>query len=110
MAHCCSSHSRSLAFGISRRHLDGAGAGEHGLAHFKSKNKTKKQVKKLVTKTKQIKILLSQEESETTLWQKWHEKNTVFVKHFQKAKLKLKTYNLLFWKLYFFNSNICVIL
>ena len=106
LTHCCSSHSRSLTFGISRRRLDGAGAGEHGLAYFESKNKIKNKSKKLVPKTKQNKILLSQEESEPILWQKLHEKNTVFVKHFQKTKLKSKTYNLLFWKLYFFFKHL----
>ena len=34
--HCCSSHNRGLAFVISRRRLEGAGPGEHGVAHFKT--------------------------------------------------------------------------
>ena len=69
--HCCSSHNRSLAFVISRQSLGGAGPGEHGVTHFRSKKHTSQ--KNLTSKTKQIEILLSQEKSETILGQKWYE-------------------------------------
>ena len=42
--HCCSSHNRSLAFVMSRRRLEGAGPGEHGVAHFKSKKLTSQNI------------------------------------------------------------------
>ena len=84
--HCCSSHNRSLAFVISRQSLERAGPGEHGVANFKSKKHTSQ--KNLISKAKQIEILLSQEKSETILGQNGMNLNSVFVKKFQKAEVK----------------------
>ena len=105
--HCCSSHNRGLAFVISRRRLEGAGPGEHAVAHFKTTKKTY-QSKYLISKTKQIEIFLSQEESETILGQKWYEKVMFLWKIFKKLRWKQKIIIYSFENFHLFISNICM--